>query len=167
MAFIIRGMKMPVPTACTSREANSTAKVGATRPPIDPSALHARATNSNVRGPSRRYRAAMAATTNTVTTMNPVTSHCAVMASTENSPMMATSAMFTRFSLKPAIKPPAKNPMRRPAAFRALMKEPTASRLPLLVRSVLGPLEIAGQIIIAFPRYRGNLFGPRIGGTAG
>ena len=54
MVFIISGMKMPVPTACTSRATSSTAKLPANSPAADPAMLKAAAAKNSVRSLKRR-----------------------------------------------------------------------------------------------------------------
>ena len=49
MVFIMSGMKMPVPTACTRRATSSISKLPATRPIADPTMLNAAALKNSVR----------------------------------------------------------------------------------------------------------------------
>lgn len=102
IVFIMAGMKMPVPTACTRRATISMAKLFAKSPIAEPPRLRIAAARNNVRSLTRRYRKAMHETTTVETIIYPVTNHCAVTESTLYSAMMDMSAMFTRFSLNPA-----------------------------------------------------------------
>ena len=54
MVFIISGMKMPVPTACTRRATSSSSKLGATSPIAEPTMLKPAAPKNSVRTWKRR-----------------------------------------------------------------------------------------------------------------
>ena len=54
MVFIISGMKMPVPTACTRRATSSGSKLGATSPIAEPTMLKPAAPKNSVRTWKRR-----------------------------------------------------------------------------------------------------------------
>ena len=69
IAFIISGMKMPVPTAWIRRATRSTAKLPAKNPSADPAKLSPAAQKNSTRSLTRRKRNAMHVTTTVATIM--------------------------------------------------------------------------------------------------
>ena len=68
----------------------------------DPTIRNPAAPKNSERRRRRFERKAVAVTTMAVTIIYPVTSHCAISAPMENSPMMLTRATLTMFSLNAA-----------------------------------------------------------------
>ena len=99
MEFIMSGMRMPAPRACSRRKTSRRPKFGA-RAASTVETSSTTVAKKNVGRILKRRNVKLATVTMSVeTTMYPLTSHCEVTASTWSSAMRLTSAMLMMFSL--------------------------------------------------------------------